>query len=33
MRYEWPHKKYFGSFVISLELIDVSLLILTLSGV
>ena len=29
---EWPHKKYFGSSVILLELIEVSLLILTLNG-
>ena len=26
---EWQHIKYFGSLIISLELIDVSLLILT----
>ena len=28
---EWPHIKYFGSLIILLELIDVSLLILTLN--
>ena len=26
---EWPHIKYFGSLIILLELIDVSLLLLT----
>ena len=26
---EWPHVKYFGSLIVLLQLIDVSLLILT----